>query len=101
MSWLAAYRRQLADEAAGRSHRFGDILRYFRVFWYVTIGAAVALSGWGIWLAMTQDLSGGKSVVLIMFLVGAIAIVLAGAVPYNLAKLFLSVTPTSGHEKDG
>ena len=98
MSLLASYRHQLAEEAAGRSHRFADVLRKLRKFWYFTIALAATLLGWGVWEAISLPANTTAGMALIVFPFGALFLVVGGAVPYNLAKLFLSVDP--GQERD-
>ena len=93
MKLLASYRHQLAEEAAGRSHRFADVLGYFRKFWYFTIALAVAFLAWGVWEAVTLPPNSTAGMALIVFPVGAVVLAVAGAVPYKLAQLFLSVEP--------
>jgi hypothetical protein len=92
VSMLASYRQQLADEAAGRSHRFADILRYFRAFWIVSVVFGLAVAGWLIASELRNPYPGGGW----GFIIGpvlAIVITVAGRVPYALAQLFLSVRP--------
>ena len=100
MSFLASYRNQLVEEAAGRSHRFADILKHFRRFWYATIALAVAFLMWGVWEATTLEPNSTASMALIVFPFGAMLLIVGGAVPYKLAQLFLSVDPHRG-QKNG
>jgi hypothetical protein len=82
VSLLASYRQRLAEEAVGRSDRFGKILRYFRAFWVASIVFGLAVAGWGIW-------TGGKWG-FVFGSVYAFLIMLFGGVLYGLAQLFLS-----------
>ena len=99
MKWLNAYRHQLAEEAAGHSHRFADILSYFRKFWYFTIALAVAFLGLGVWEALSLEPDKTAGMALIVFPFGALLLVIGGAVPYKLAQLFLSVQPSRGRDR--
>ena len=101
MSLLLRYRQQLVDEAAGRSHRFADILRHFRRFWLFCVGLGVAFLAYGVWVGFTEDLSGGAGMALIIFPVGAVLIAVAGGAVYGFAQLFLSVRKTSDTHDNG
>ncbi|WP_310496136.1 hypothetical protein [Sandarakinorhabdus sp.] len=92
MRWLDSYRRQLAEEAEGRSHRFADILRYFRTFWMGSIVIGVSVALWFIVSELRHPYPGSGWGVIIGP-VFAIVIIIAGRVPYALAQLFLSVDP--------
>ena len=96
MRLLASYRHQLAEEAAGRSHRFADILKYFRRVWYATIALAGAFLMWGMWVALSLEPNSTEGMALIIFPFGALLLIVGGAVPYKLAQLFLSVDPHKG-----
>ena len=101
MSLLLRYRQQLADEAAGRSHRFADILRRFRRFWLFCVSLGVAFLAYGVWVGFTADLSGGAGMALIIFPIGAILIAAAGGGVYGVAQLFLSVRENSETHDNG
>jgi hypothetical protein len=91
VNWLAAYREQLAEEAAGRSDRFARILRRFRAFFLVCVGAGVAFICFGVWYMTTLPEGHTAGMAFIIFPYGALLISLVGLFPYGIAKLFLSV----------
>ena len=95
MSPLAAYRHQLAEEAAGRSSRFADILRHFRAFWLGSIVFALAVAGWMIWSEIQHPNPGGGWGFIIAPVL-AVVIIVAGRIPYAIAQLFLSVRQDRG-----
>jgi hypothetical protein len=83
VSLLAAYRQQLAEEAAGRTARFAKILTWFKLLWLGSILLGLGVAAWG-------GLSGGKW----GFVFGGaygLFIMLFGGGLYGLAQLFLSV----------
>jgi hypothetical protein len=87
---LQAYREQLAAEAAGRSHRFRDILRALRLLWFVVIALGLGYAG----LLIVSDLrnpyaGGGWSMIIGPVVI--LAAVVFGAIPYKLGQLFLGV----------
>ena len=96
MRLLTAYRHQLAEEAAGRSDRFKRILRALRRVWFGFCALAVAWLGWGAWYVIFGNLPDGGGMALIIFPMGALALVLVGAVPYSIGQLFLSARRTNG-----
>ena len=89
MNFLTRYRQKLVVEGEDKG-LFARILRFFRRLWFVSIFGAAIFLAYGVWVALTNDLSGGASMALIVFPVGALVICVMGAVPYALAQLFLS-----------
>jgi hypothetical protein len=90
VSLLAAYRRQLAEEAAGNSDHFARFVHGFRVFWLGSVVLGIAVAGLFILQAVVaNDPAAGWGI--IIGPVFGILIMLAGRIPYGLAQLFFSV----------
>lgn len=100
MSLLERYRHHLAIEAAGGRGLFSRILGYFRKFWFACVFCAIIFLLFGVWVALTSDLSGGASMALIIFPFGALLICGLGALPYGLAQLFLSAKQSPENAPD-
>lgn len=96
MSLLAAYRRQLAEEAAGNSDDLARFLYGFRVFWRWSVGLGLAVAGLLILLAVLSDDPSASWYLIIGPALGLL-IMLAGRILYGLAQLFFSVK-ADGHD---
>jgi hypothetical protein len=101
VNWLAAYRHQLAEEAAGRSNRFARILGYFRTFSWICVAIGAAFVGFGVWYMLTYPGDGTASMAFLFFPLGAVLISALGGGVYGLAQLFLSVSKTSEFKENG
>lgn len=94
MSLLSAYRHQLAEEAAGRSRRFGNIMRALRLLWIMISLGGAAFAIWLVYDDLNHPYPGGGWSLLISPAILLMAVVI-GAVPYGIGQLFLSVKAKS------
>ena len=101
MRWLDAYRRQLVEEAAGRSDCFSRIIRVFRGIWIVLSICGVMIAGLMIGDEYYNGVGGGGGWSIIIGPVLAIVITIAGGIPYAFALLFLSVKRSNIEQLDG
>lgn len=100
MGLLTRYRHHLAVEASGRPGLFSKILLCFKRFWFACLFGAMLFLAYGVWVALTSDLSGGAGMALIIFPMGAALIGALGAVPYGIAQLFLSAKQRPDYNLD-
>jgi hypothetical protein len=91
MKWLTRYRQHISAERP--LSILLRILNIFRVFRLTCFCLAALWMLYSIWIAFTEEMSSGSSMVMILFPAGAFLMSVAGAFTYVVAQIVLLPDP--------